>query len=283
MLNDILRLLRPQQWYKNILVYIAVFFSGGLFNLYELGYTSVGFVALCLVSSSNYIINDIMDLKKDMKHPEKKSRPLPSGKIKKQTAWFIAALLLLAGMGLAYLINWHFLIVCLSLFISTQIYSLFLRNEAFADVILIGINFVLRAVSGAVIVDAELSPWLIICAFFLALFMGLGKRRSDLVYLDKEAIQHRPTFRVYTKGLLDSLIVSILSIIIVVYSLYTFFKGDIVMMASLPVVVYAMFRYMHLIRTSAVARHPDQMFKDYRMDISILLWGIIIFFSLYLK
>jgi len=266
MLGEIIRLLRPRQWYKNIVIFIALFFTGQFFLLYELKLTILGFISLCLISSANYVINDIIDKKVDRKHPEKINRPIASSKIRVWLAVIIALFLTIISIYLAYLLSINFMLVVTSIFLITLAYSFWLKNEPFIDIILISINFVLRAVSGAFIINVEISPWLIICAFFLSQFMGLGKR----------------IFRFYSKQMLDGLIMSVMAVLIISYTFYTFLKSESNLIFTLPIVIYGIFRYYYLINTgSSIPRHPEKIFLDLRLMLSVLLWGLIVFLLLY--
>jgi 4-hydroxybenzoate polyprenyltransferase len=279
---DYLRLLRPLQWYKNVVIFIAIFFTGKVFFLNELWLTVLGFFALCLVSSANYVINDIVDMRTDRKHPEKKNRPLAAGKVRVWQAVMLAIVALTAGLTIAHTLSAEFFYLMLAIFILTQLYSIFLRNEPFLDVIIIGINFVLRAISGTAIIAAEVSPWLIICAFFLALYVGFGKRISDLMLLGERAPQHKKVFRYYTMGLLESFTVALMASLIVSYAFYTFLRAEAGLIVTLPIVLYGLFRYKYLITTgSFVARHPEYLLRDIRLMIALFLWGAVIFVSLY--
>ena len=281
-LISIFKLLRPQQWYKNLVIFAALFFTGEFFYLGELRLTLLGFISLCLISSTNYIINDIIDCKEDKRHPEKKKRPIASGEIKIWLAIIIAIFTFSIALINAFFLTEGFFYVIILLFALTQAYSIFLRNEPFLDVILIGVNFVLRAVSGTFIINTEISPWLIICAFFFALFLGFGKRKADLQILGAKAKEHKKVYKTYTNELLNSIINSLIAIIITTYSLYTFFKEGHELIFTLPVVVYALLRYLQLIGSgSAIARHPEQAFKDIRLILSMLIWGSIVFLFIY--
>ncbi len=281
--KQVIALLRPWQWYKNIVVFIALFFTAQIFNLNELWLTMLGFASLCLVSSANYIINDIIDAKEDRRHPEKRNRPVASGNIKTWQAMIIAAVLLALSLLSAVALSTGFFLAVLSIFIITLIYSLWLKDEPFADVILIGVNFVLRAVSGAFIINVEISPWLIICAFFLALFMGFGKRRADIAFLGKDAAKSRKVYRHYTLQQLDLLIASVMATLIIAFAFYTFLKGTNHLIVSLPFVVYGLYRYQFLISSgSEKARHPEMMVRDIRIMLSVLLWGLVVFGSIYI-
>src|SRR3989338_1399472 len=185
-MKNYIRLLRIQQWYKNLLIYLPLIFGGQLFNIDSLLNITLGFVSLCFISSANYIINDIVDLKNDKLHPEKSKRPLASGKIAIKEAIFFALLSLVFSLAIALNLPFYFLLSVITIFMLTQIYSLYLKNIIFVDIILIGINFVIRTISGFFIIDVPFSPWLIICPFFLSLFLSIGKRESESRFIKRD-------------------------------------------------------------------------------------------------
>jgi 4-hydroxybenzoate polyprenyltransferase len=279
---DYLRLLRPYQWYKNAVIFIAVFFTGQFFIWDKIILTTIGFIALCLMSSTNYILNDIIDRKEDRKHPEKRKRPIASGQVSVFTAVGLAALTFTSSLLISYYLSLYFLLAVIALFALTTAYSLLLRSEPFLDIIAIGANFVLRSISGAFIILSDVSPWLVICAFFLALYMGFGKRRSDIVMIGSKAKEHRKVFACYTPELLDQFSASLMAALLVSYSLYTFLKADTGLMITLPIVTYALYRYQYLIHCgSSFARHPEQLVKDWRLVIAGIVWLVILFGSIY--
>jgi len=265
------RLLRLHQYYKNLVIFIAILFTGNFFHINDLRLTALGFVALCLVSSANYIINDIHDRKEDRRHPRKKNRPIARGDIGMVEASIIAVLLFAAGYSLAYYLSSFFAYIVAGLFALTQAYTFVLKREPYLDIIVIGINFVMRAVSGAFIIDAEISPWLIICAFFLAVFLAAAKRRAD------------PDTRKYSETEADIAMTTNMSVLILSFTLYTFLKGDHILMLTIPVVTYALYRHMSLAMSgSIVAAKPELAFFDVRLFSSMLLWGAMVFASMYI-
>ena len=204
-IKDIIKLLRPNQWYKNLLIFIAIIFSKNLLNLSYLKITFQGFVMLIIISSANYIFNDLVDLKKDILNPEKKDRPIASGKISKKLAIILFLSFLVIGLISAYKISLDLFYIVLGIVLISTLYTLLLKNIVFADLLAISSNFVLRAVSGAVIIDVFISPWLVIGIFFFALFLVTGKRYSELNYLNKNATKHRIVLKDYSKDITLSL------------------------------------------------------------------------------
>ena len=256
-----LELLRVKQYYKNLLVFLVLIFTGEALNLSSTGLVVLGFVSLCLMSSTNYILNDIFDIEKDKKHPEKKGRPLAAGKINVFWAVVVAMVCAVVSLAIAGYLSYLFFLLVVALFLFTQVYSLYLKNLIFLDVIAIAVNFVLRAVSGNYILDTVISPWLVVCAFFLSLFLVVAKRRGDLVLLGKNAEKHKKVLKYYSVDLLDKLSLIIITLLIASYSFYSFFS-QYSMLITLPVVLYALLRYLYLMENeSKIVRRPELFFK----------------------
>lgn len=282
-IKHVLKLLRPAQWYKNLLVFVPIIFSGNLLHANMLLLTFVGFMSLCAVSSANYVINDIIDKKRDKKHPEKRKRPIAAGKIKLWQAIVLTIILLVVSVGLAAPLNINFFYAVAVIFGISLIYSLLLKKEPFVDIILIGILFVVRAVSGALIIDVAVSPWLIACVFFLAIFLITGKRHADLHLLGKSAKKHRANLEMYTPEITNALMIIATVLLTASYSLYSFLSDNTsYLIFTLPFALYLIFRYFFLVYSgSKIARHPERVFLDIRMDIGMLLWAAVTFVILY--
>jgi 4-hydroxybenzoate polyprenyltransferase len=274
-----LRLLRIPQWYKNLVIFLALFFSANLLSLNKLILTVYGLIILCFASSGNYIINDIIDIKKDKEHPEKRNRPIASGKIKTISALIFAVILFTISFYFAFRLSLTFFYSILGLVSLTFLYSIFLKKEIFVDVLVISINFVIRAVSGAFLINVEISPWLILCPFFLALFLALGKRYSELSF--KKAAEFRVVLKKYTPDLTMSLMNISTALLIVCYSFYSFLS-NYNLLITLPVALYVTFRFYYLVKISSdIARNPEKIIKDYRMIVGILLWISLVFWAIY--
>jgi len=288
MIREILKLMRVKQWYKNLIIFLPLIFSESLFDFTYLFFTLLGFVSLSFVSSSYYIINDIVDKEKDQKHPEKKLRPIASGKIKIWQGTVLSIFLFAISITIALNLSLYFTYFVLALFILTIIYSFFLKNEPFVDILVIAINFVIRAVSGAFVFVmnnkpyVEISSWLILCPFFLALFLDIGKREADLKLLGKKAYQHKKVLKVYNKGLTRALMLIATTLLIITYSLYVFFSDFPLLLLTLPLALYIIFRFFYLIESgSAIARHPELIYRDKRMVLAILILGVIAYLAIY--
>jgi 4-hydroxybenzoate polyprenyltransferase len=279
-----LALIRPQQWYKNLLVFLAVVFSRNLLNIAALEQATLAFASFCALSSATYIINDYADRRKDRLNPEKWNRPLAAGTISVITALLMALALIVAGFGLALLLPTYFLYAALIYFVLSQLYTVWLKHEAFADILVISTNFVVRAVAGAFAIDVPISPWLILGVFFLALFLLLGKRRSEIILLKEKAGLHRKTLNTYSADIVARLSSIATAALVLSYTLFVFFGQHHLLYITLPIALYAIFRYDGLISTgSKVARHPEYVFMDKRILSSMLLWGLLTLIILYLN
>ena len=277
-----LQLLRVKQWYKNLLVFLAIIFSGSLFI--EAAWISAGiaFTAFCALASSSYIINDIADRKRDALNPEKASRPIASGSVSVPAAFLFAGITALLGLWLASLLSRSAFFIAISYFVLCQIYTFWLKHEPFADVLTIAVNFVLRAVAGAAAIGVMASSWLITGIFFLALFLILEKRRGELMLMGKHATRTRESLKGYTLALLDRLSMTATACLIISYALFVFFGSHAGLYITLPIALYAIFRYEKLAgEGNIIARHPEKVFTDGRMVASMVLWLVLTLLVLY--
>ncbi len=281
MIKELIISMRPRQWYKNLVIFIGIIFSLNLlnFNLWIDALTA--FAVFCALSGSIYIINDVLDIEKDNNHPRKRMRPIASGKLKSSNALLFSILLIILALFSAYLINILFLIAAVSFFLLILIYSLFLKQLIIVDIMVISTGFVIRAIAGCLAVGVLISPWLIICAFLLALFLAIGKRRHELVLLGEKAGSHREILNGYSTGMLDQMINITTSALIMSYSLYTFFTGKIFIMLTIPFAFYGLFRYIFLVHKENFGGEPEMLFKDKGMLLSIILWIILVIFVIY--
>src|SRR5438876_2701944 len=201
---DLLEAMRPRQWSKNVFVFAGIVFAGRLFEVRaELRVLAVFFV-FCAAASSVYLANDVADRASDAHHPVKSLRPVASGRLSPSAALVASALLGIAALAGAALLNLGTLLLTVAYLVSTLAYSFGLKRVFLLDVMIVAGGFVLRAAVGAAAIDAEISPWLLVCSFLLALFLALGKRRAELVLLGDEAASHRPALGHYSLPLADS-------------------------------------------------------------------------------
>jgi 4-hydroxybenzoate polyprenyltransferase len=239
MFRALIKSMRPRQWTKNIIVYAALVFDQQFFNLDAFLRTTAGFILFCLVSSAVYIFNDLADVESDRQHQVKKNRPIASGKLPLPVAWTAGIALVVISLPLGYYLAPAFFVVLLVYFLLIVAYSLWLKHFAILDVLVIAAGFVLRVHAGVTLITVErFSPWLYVLTTLFALYIGFGKRRSELALLTHGAGAHRKVLDGYTLPLLDQYITIVSGTTIVVYALYTFFAPNVpanhTMMLTVP-------------------------------------------------
>jgi len=246
--KTIISFLRVQQWYKNVIIFLPIVFSLTFFTGENFVLSILGFIALCLVSSFGYVKNDLMDIESDKLHPTKKNRPIAAGIISKHQALVSLVILVASGLGLAFLLDWKFGIMTILLIINTEIYSRWLKKILFLDILSISGNFIIRALSGVILIQTPFSPWLILGIFFMALFLAVLKRGSELEVLKDSAQKHREVFKHYTVSTLNSLIMISATMVIITYSLYAMnsVTGDWRLVITVPIIVYAVLSFILL-------------------------------------
>ena len=281
MLEELVISMRPKQWYKNLVIFVCIVFSLNLLNI-EMWFQIVfAFMIFCMLSGSEYQYNDILDIEKDKKHPKTRKRPIAAGKLKESHAFAFAIVIDFAALYWAYSINIPFFLISASYLMLMLFYSFYLKNFIIVDVLVISIGFVIRAVAGCLAISVFISPWLIICAFLLALFLALNKRRNELTSLGKKARSHRKILEGYTTEILDMMIIITMTTLIMSYSLYTFLSDNIFMMLTIPFVYYGLFRYLILVHSKDFGGEPEMMFKDEGMILSLGLWALLVVLILY--
>lgn len=279
--------LRPKQWTKNGIVFAALVFDHRLFEFSPVVTVIGAFVCFCFASSVVYLVNDLVDRESDRLHPAKRHRPIASGRISERLAVGAAAVLLGVSTIGAFLLRPEFAAIIVLYLALMFAYSAMLKHMVILDVFAIAGGFILRAAGGAVALDVPISPWLYVCTVLLALFLGFGKRKSELQVLEHVAGSHRKNLNEYTVQLLDQLILITSSAAVMAYSLYTFtasnLEGSRAMMLTIPFVLYGIFRYLYLIyRSEEEGGAPEQLLlSDVPLLATVALWGLASIFILY--
>lgn len=288
MLKSILKEMRLHQWIKNTFVLIPLVFDRQLFSIEPLTRTIIGFFLFCFVSSSVYLINDIMDVEADRKHPKKKSRPIASGSLPIPIAIIAAIILVSISVIGGYFLSRAFLLILLIYFLINLAYSLKLKHIPLLDVLIIAAGFVLRVAAGVSIIQVErFSPWLYVVTTVLALFFGLGKRRGELATIQQNNNEQRKVLDGYTIPLLDQLITIISATTIISYSLYTFSAPNLpdnhAMMLTIPFAIYGIFRYLYLIQVKNEGGAPDELvLSDRPLQVTFLFFAVSVVIIFYL-
>jgi 4-hydroxybenzoate polyprenyltransferase len=268
--------MRPRQWVKNAFVLGGVLYSGRFVEAGPLATAVAVFVAFCLASGAAYLVNDSVDAEADRLNPRTATRAIARGELAPRTAIVAAVLVDLVALAIAALVNWETL-ATLAGFIALQVaYSTFLKHQLFIDVMAVAAGFVLRAYAGLVAIDVEISEWLLLCTGLLALFLGFGKRRGEVVAMGGGAHPQRPVLEQYSVALVDELIAVVTPSIIVAYSLYAVLAArSQAMLLTVPFVMYGVFRVLYLIHHGS--RLPDDptvvVWHDRPLQACIVLWG----------
>ncbi len=293
MLIGLLRTMRPRQWTKNGFVFAALLFDGKLRleDLDSIIRVVAAFVLFCLVSSSVYIMNDLVDLDSDRRHPRKRLRPLPAGQLSPAVARAAFLLLAVGSLGVSLLLDSTWLTRLswiLALYLLVQVsYTLWLKHVVLLDVSLVAAGFILRVAAGVAVIEVtRFSPWLYVCAGLLALFLALGKRRHELVLLGAGAASHRAILDEYTLDFIDKMLGVVTTSALVAYSLYTFLAEGLpenhLMMLTIPFVLYGLFRYLYLIHVRSEGGAPeDILLRDRPLQVDLGLWLGVVFLTLY--
>ena len=284
-LLEVILSMRPRQWTKNLIIFLPLPFTiNQYWRLSEVP-TAIrmtleslaAFAVFCLLSGAVYLINDLADMEKDRQHPFKRHRPLASGRLGRVPAMVAVSLLFVVSLSGAFLLNWVFGIVALAYFAIMLSYSYQLKHVVLVDVLTIAVGFVLRAVAGAVAIEVPISPWLYVCTILGAVFLGLGKRRHELLLLEGGAGRHRQILEEYSAQLLEQMIVLAGAATLMAYSLYTFSAENVpknyAMMLTIPFVLYGIFRYLYLIHIKNEGGSPEEMLLgDRPMVLNVGLW-----------
>jgi 4-hydroxybenzoate polyprenyltransferase len=267
--------LRPRQWSKNLLLFAGVIFAAKLGDAARIGESLAAFAAYCGASSAAYLLNDVRDAPHDRLHPVKRSRPIARGELSTRAALALAGGLALAAAAVAAALGpWS--LAALAGFAALQLaYSLGLKHLVLIDVMAIAALFVVRAAAGAVAVHVRISPWLLLCSALLALFLGLAKRRGELVLVGAEATPGRPVLEGYSLALVDQLVSVVAASTVIAYSLYTFTAHTQAMMLTIPFVVFGVFRYLLLVHRHDLGEEPEHvLLRDLPILVCVALWAI---------
>ena len=288
MFSNIFKTLRPKQWTKNGVIFTALVFDLKLFQIEPFVKTMLGFVLLCLISGAVYLINDLMDIEKDRQHPTKRKRPIASGQLSFKAALTTAIILPVLCLPLSFLLNINFGITVTGYLLLQIAYSLILKNIVIVDVLTIAGGFVLRVASGVILIEAErFSPWLYVFTVLLALFLGLGKRRQELILLKDQATNTRAILNEYNIPFLDEMMAVVTAGTLMTYAFYTFsapnLSGNRWMMLTIPFVIYGIFRYLYVLHVQGNGGAPDEvLLTDRPLQISIVLFSLAVVAILYL-
>jgi len=271
--------LRPGQWTKNLLVFAGLIFGGRLLNADAVAAAAIAFAVFCALSSAGYLFNDIRDREADRRHPLKQSRPIASGQLSIRAGLMLAGALTAIALFAAAAISPALAFVAAAYAAVLALYSVLLKNLVIIDVLTIAGGFVLRAIAGAVAVRVPFSAWLLVCTTLLALFLGLSKRRHELVLLGEGAVDHRRILHEYSPYLLDQMIAVVTASTLIAYTFYSISAETAARLGTprlgltIPFVLYGIFRYLYLVHQKQGGGSPAAMLvTDRPLLACVALW-----------
>ena len=271
-MRTLLAAMRPLQWSKNLLVFAGILFAAEYDEPAKWVAAFAAFAAYCAASSAAYVFNDVLDADQDRLHPLKRDRPVARGALSRNRALVAAAVLAALALAITAALGWASL-AYMAGFLALQVaYSVRLKHVVLIDVIAIAGLFVIRAAAGAEAVNVRISPWLIVCTALLALFLALAKRRGELV----SATGARSVLDGYSLPLVDQLVTVVVACTIVAYSLYTFnAREGSAMMATIPFVVFGLFRYLLLMHREELGEEPERvLLTDVPILATVAAWAV---------
>jgi 4-hydroxybenzoate polyprenyltransferase len=277
---------RPRQWVKNLACFAGLIFSGHLFDAEAIGAAFWAFLGFCLASSSVYLVNDVYDRQSDAANPKKRSRPIAAGLVPVSWAITAAFAFALAALASSLALSPGCRAVLAAYLLMSYAYSIRLKHTVLVDVLIIALGFVLRIIYGVFAVGVAPTPWILLCMFFLALFLGFAKRRSELIQFDGTGSMRRPVLEKYRTVLLDLLLAMTGTMAILSYALYTLIgrPGNETLVITVPLVVYGVCRYLLLVVVFDVGDSPDEnLLSDRMLILSVVLWVILCVAILYFR
>lgn len=284
-----LKLLRTEQYIKNLFVFAAVFFGGHFFIQEAFIHALIAFACFCMAASAIYIINDYFDIAEDKKHPVKCFRPLAAGLISKQTALIIMGILAILSLSISFLISQSLFIIIGIYIVLNLLYSKWLKHITVVDVNIIAIGFLLRVIAGAVVTDIDPSVWILLITYLLALFLGFAKRRAD-VLLSMDGKEVRKNIDGYNLNFIDTILSILAAVIIVSYIFYTISPevqehyNSKFLYVSIIFVVNGLLYYMKLTLVDKVSSSPTQIIlRNKTVQITVACWIAIMVYLLYIK
>lgn len=300
----IIKTVRPRQWIKNFALFAALIFSGGLFSPPAISEAVLGFILFCAFSSATYLLNDVFDIERDKLHPFKRKRPIASGIVPVYLAISLALGIVIIALPIAYNLSPAFFLAGVAYLVMQLFYSAYLKQVILLDVIVIAAGFVLRIYAGVWAIDAHLNVWFLLSVISFALFIAIGKRRSELTLMKAaEAGRHRETLLHYPENLLDILTSMFANSTWLTYAFFAFlqppiqarhavisFLGELelpftqakYLMATVPIVIYGVMRYLYIIYEKKEGESPERvLLTDRPLLTTVIVWVLMVIFIIY--
>jgi 4-hydroxybenzoate polyprenyltransferase len=282
--------MRPRQWTKNLAIFVALVFSRGLRNGGMVTAALTAFSLFCLLTGAVYILNDLIDIESDKNHPVKANRPIASGAVPAKSAWIAFAALTLVAIGGSFWVSVGFGAIASGYCVLQLAYTLALKHVVIVDVFCIAAGFFLRVIAGACAVNVSVSSWLLVCTFFMSLFLALGKRRHEIVLLEDNGSDHRKVLAQYDVLLLDQMMSVVTASSVVAYSVYTLAPetvekfGTTNLKYTIPFVLYGIYRYLYLVYHRKQGGSPESIvLQDMPLVVDISLYCLVVLAILYAR
>ncbi len=274
--------MRPEQWLKNGFVLAPIVFSGLIGDPDAWLRSLAAVAAFCAASSATYLINDVIDREADRAHPVKRTRPIAAGEVSVASAFAAALVLVVVAMAIALWLGGWFPAILITYVGLVILYSILLKQAVFLDVLVVAAGFVLRVVGGAVAINVPVSRWILVVAYLLALYLALGKRRTELALLGEDAGNHRTVLGLYTLPMVDSAISVVLGATVLAYALYTVAPDTVAkvgsegLLATVPIVLYGLFRYLYLLHRHELGGSPTKaLMTDRPLLVCVVIWLVV--------
>ena len=283
-------ILRPRHWIKNLFIFTPLIFGKKLFSPPSTLKAITAYCLFSLLSSSVYLINDLIDIEQDRLHQIKRLRPIPSGKVSKKQAQITAAILGLVSIALSFMLDIYFGWIAVIYFVFNLLYSKIFKKVVVIDVFCLAMFFLLRVIAGTVITKAKFSYWMILIVTLLSLFLGFNKRRQELRLLGIKSYAHRHVLSKYSLYYIDWMISVTTFLIAVIYMLYTVDTRTVAafgtrdLFYSIPFVYYGIFRYLYLIhKVNRFGDPTDILLSDRMLQLNIILWISVCVYVIYFR
>jgi 4-hydroxybenzoate polyprenyltransferase len=278
-LKDYIRLLRPKQWLKNLMLFFPPFLGGMLTGLQDLGVGFIPFLSFCLASSASYIVNDLVDAERDAMHPQKKARPIPAGSITRLNAVLLSAVLTVIALILAWQISLTFFVI-LSLYLGNSlIYTFKLKSLPLFDLFSISAGFLLRLMAGGEAFGVPVSDWLFLSVFLLSLFLCTGKRLGEKIALGDSAGEHRQSLDTYSEIYLQGAMFMTGAVVLVTYTMYVISRQTPIY--TVPLCAFGLMRYVLRIESGKSGDPTESLLRDGPLFAVSLLWVVMVGWGIY--
>lgn len=276
MVRDLLISMRPYQWAKNSFVFAGVVFTGQMFEPPRVAKSLAVFGLFCALSGGAYLLNDVADRRGDYEHRRKRLRPIAAGRVPVWVACGLAGALILAGLGFGFLVNYDVGRTLAAYVILTLTYSRWLKHVVIIDVIAIAVGYALRVLAGGFSVEVVSTSWSLICTFFLALMIGVGKRLGEKREYTTDGINQRVVLKMYSENFLSQMLLVASMVTITAYALFTLTSGkNENLILTIPFVVYGVLRYLWLVERREDVEVPEMLvLRDRPLLLNSVLWGV---------